>query len=155
MRKQMTDSLSSLVAMRLTSSVVGRILAVGLFFMPGYAAGGGSNAHAPIVIQSDADFITCACVVSGDGTQASPYVVGPWTINKNAGAGVTIDGTSLTKSFVLWNLTIAGNGGSGSQGILLKNINPSGSRSIVAEVKAQGRPSTQRKSESWWSPRTT
>lgn len=135
MRKQMTDSLSSFVAMRLTFSVVVCVLAVGLFLTPGYAAGGGGNAHAPIIIQSDGDFATCGCVLSGDGTQANPYVIGPWTINKYSGAGVAIDGSSLTKSFVLLNLTIAGDGGSNSQGILLKNINPTGTRSIIAQVK--------------------
>jgi len=35
---------------------------------------------------------------------------------------VTIDGTALTKSFVLQNLTIAGNGSNSATGIVLKNI---------------------------------
>jgi parallel beta-helix repeat protein len=135
MSKQMSYSISAVVVMRLISSVVLCVLAAGLFLQSGYGAGGNGNAHAPILIQSDADFRNCACVVSGDGTQANPFIIGPWAINKFAGAGVTIDGTSLTKSFVLLNLTIAGNGGSSSQGIVLKNINPAGSRSIVAQVK--------------------
>ena len=135
MRKQMTDSLSSFVAMRLISSVVVCVLTAGLFSTPSYAAGGGGNAHAPIVIQSDADFMACTCVLSGIGTQANPYVIGPWAINKSSGAGVTIDGSSLTKSFVLLNLTIAGDGGSNSEGIVLRNINPAGTQNIVAQVE--------------------
>ena len=121
--------------MRLITSVVLCALAVGLCSTQSYSAPSGGNAHAPITIQSDADFIACACVLGGDGTQASPYIIGPWAINKYAGAGVSIDGTSLTKSFVLLNLTIAGNGGSTSQGIVLTNINPAGTQSIVAQVK--------------------
>jgi parallel beta-helix repeat protein len=135
MSKLMTHSFRTVAVMWLISSVVVCVLAVGLFLTPGYGAGGGGNAHAPIVIQSDADFTTCGCVLGGDGTPANPYAVGPWSINGYSGAGVTIDGSSLTKSFVLLNLTIAGNGGSGSQGIVLKNINPTGTRSIVAQVK--------------------
>jgi hypothetical protein len=129
--------------MRLTTSVVVCAFAVGLCPTRGYSAPSSGNAHAPIVIQSDADFGTCDCVLSGDGTQASPYIIGPWTINKNTGAAVTIDGTSLTKSFVLLNLTIAGNGGSTSQGIALRNINPAGTKSIVAEVQGKQTSITQ------------
>ncbi len=98
-------------------------------------ASGNVNSHTTILIQSDADFATCACVSGGDGTQANPYIIGPWAINGDSGPGVAVDGTSLTKSFVLWNLTIAGHGGSGTQWIVLKNINPAGMRSIVAQVK--------------------
>jgi hypothetical protein len=120
----------------LGASIVLCAFALGLRPTPSYSASS-SPAHAPINIQSDAGFGACNCVVSGNGTQASPYVIGPWAINKNAGAAVTIDGTSLTKSFVLLNLTIAGNGGSTSQGIVLKNINPAGAPSIVAQVKGK------------------
>ena len=121
--------------MRLITSVVLCALAVGLCSTQSYSAPSGGNAHAPITIQSDADFEACACVLGGNGTHASPYIIGPWAINKYAGAAVSIDGANLTKSFVLLNLTIAGNGGSTSQGIVLTNINPSGTQSIVAQVK--------------------
>jgi len=135
MRKLISYSLSAEVVIRPFSTVVLWALVFGPFLKPSYSAGGKVNAHTPIVIQSDADFTTCGCVVSGDGTQANPYFIGPWAINGFSGAAVTIDGTSLTKSFVLLNLTIAGNGGNASQGIVLKNINPAGTRSIVAQVK--------------------
>jgi parallel beta-helix repeat protein len=125
----------AVAVMRLISGAVLLVFAIGLFLIPVLMAGGGGNAHVPILIQSDADFANCTCVLSGAGTQASPYVIGPWTINGYPGAGVTIDGSSLTKSFVLLNLTIAGNGGSGSQGIVLRNINPAGTPNIVAQVK--------------------
>src|SRR6266568_1944186 len=93
-----------------------------------------SSAHAPIVIQSDSDFTNCHCVVSGKGTQTSPYIIGPWTINNVNGVAVSIDGTSLTKSFTLLNLTIAGNSTSPDFGIHLNHINPSGTQAIVAKV---------------------
>jgi hypothetical protein len=95
-----------------------------------YASGG----HAPIVIQSDSDFTTCSCVASGSGTTSSPYIIGPLTINNVNGVAVSIDGTHLTKSFELFNLTIAGNSTSTDTGIVLNHINPSSSQAIVALV---------------------
>jgi parallel beta-helix repeat protein len=89
------------------------------------------------VITSDSGFQTCNCVVSGSGTTTDPYIIGPWAIN-SAGPGstaVSIDGTSLTKSFTLFNLTIAGNGDSSSAGIVLNHINPSGQNTISASVR--------------------
>jgi parallel beta-helix repeat protein len=121
--------------MKLTYGVAICVFAFGPFLRPGYGGSGSVNAHAPIVIQSDADFTNCACVLSGAGTQASPFIIGPWAINNATGNGVLIDGTKLTKSFVLMNLTIAGNGSSTSQGIMLSNINPKGIQSIVAAVQ--------------------
>jgi hypothetical protein len=94
------------------------------------------DSHAPIVIASDSDFQMCNCVLSGSGTTADPYIIGPWTIN-STGAGATavsVDGTLLTKSFSLFNLTIAGNGAATSQGILLNHINPSGQKTVVVTV---------------------
>lgn len=108
--------------------------------VPGRAAARGAG-HAPIVIQHDGDFTSasasagCRCVVSGAGTTSSPYVIGPWSINNVAGTGVVVDGTSLTKSFVLSNLTVAGNGAQTSGGVVLQNINPAGTQSITAAVK--------------------
>jgi hypothetical protein len=88
------------------------------------------------VISSDADFQACNCVVSGSGTTADPFIIGPWTINSlpPGGTAVSIDGTSLTKSFTLFNLTIAGNGDSTSTGIVLNHINPSGQNTTSVSV---------------------
>ena len=95
----------------------------------------GSNSHTPIVIATDSDFQVCKCVISGSGTPTDPYVIGPWTINSASGdTSVSIDGTLLTRSFRLFNLTIAGNGASSSTGILLNHINPSGQNTISAAV---------------------
>src|SRR5438105_5905177 len=63
-----------------------------------------SGGHAPIVIQSNSDFTSCACVASGSGTTTNPYIIGPLTINNANGIAVFVDGTSLTKSFELLNL---------------------------------------------------
>jgi parallel beta-helix repeat protein len=96
---------------------------IGTLALCGFALGGNANQHTPIVIQSDQDFLNCGCVASGSGSPSDPYIIGPLAINKVNGVAVTVDGSTLTKSFVLWNLTIAGNGSSSSTGILLKNIN--------------------------------
>ena len=48
------------------------------------AASAGIGQHAAITITSDSDFTApgsasgCACVTAGNGTPASPYVIGPW-----------------------------------------------------------------------------
>jgi hypothetical protein len=114
-------------------NVVLCILLSGVVVVQG-ASAGGPGAHPPIVIQSDADFSNCFCVTSGDGSQANPFIIGPWSINGVSGNAVFVDGSALTKSFVILNLTVAGNGGSTVQGIVLQNINPSGSQVISAAV---------------------
>jgi len=98
------------------------------------AMAGSLSSHPPIVIQQDADFTSCQCVTSGAGTTADPFVIGPWAINKLNGTGVLIDGAKLTRSFVILNVTIAGNGANTSTGIVLRNINTSGGAPIVAGV---------------------
>lgn len=108
------------------------ILAVVLMFAS-VANAGGPPAHATIVILSDADFAGCACVTGGSGTSSDPYVIGPWTIN-GSGDAIHINGKTLTKSFVIPNLTAAGNGKSTDMGIVLENINPSASATYVAQV---------------------
>ena len=89
----------------------------------------GSSAHAPIVITSDAGFTSCACVVSGDGSALNPYVIGPWSVSNPSGDGVYIDGSSLTKSFALYDVTSNKNAGNG---ITLKHVNAGAG--IVAKV---------------------
>ena len=108
------------------------VIVVGVLLSAVAARAGGPPAHAPIVIQSDADFAACGCVTGGSGTTSNPYVIGPWTIN-GSGTAILVNGTSLTKSFVIPNLTAAGNGRSNDVGIILENIN-SGKASIVAKV---------------------
>lgn len=95
-----------------------------------------NGSHAPIAIASDSDFQACSCVSSGSGTTTDPYIIGPWAINSTGAndTAVSVDGTSLTKSFTLFNLTIAGNGASSSIGVLLNHINPTGARAISAAV---------------------
>lgn len=62
------------------------LAAVTLFAIPAIPAfATGANAHAAITITSNADFTSCGCVTSGNGTAASPYVIGPWSINAPSG----------------------------------------------------------------------
>ena len=97
---------------------------------------GANGSHAPIVIASDSDFQGCNCMLGGSGTTTDPYIIGPWAINSLApgNAGVFVDGTLLTKSFTLSNLTLAGNGTASSTGIVLNHINSSGQNTISAAV---------------------
>lgn len=50
--------------------------------MPSSAGTGG---YAAITITSNAGFSACGCVTSGNGTAASPYVIGPWSIAAPSG----------------------------------------------------------------------
>ena len=63
--------------------VIAPALTLGVLFAlpagPGLAKTAGS--HAAITIATNAGFTSCACVTSGDGTAAHPYVIGPWAIN--------------------------------------------------------------------------
>jgi hypothetical protein len=120
-----------IVAMVLTFTIIG------FPTLAGATSGASGTKHAPIVIQSDSDFATCACIVSGSGTTADPYIIGPWTINNVNGVAVSVDGTTLSRSFELLNLTIAGNSSATDMGIVLKNINASGSPGIAASVFGQ------------------
>src|SRR5215472_7708761 len=121
--------------MRKLATLGSLVLIAGIFSLgPDAMAANGS--HVPIVITGDSDFKACTCVVSGSGTTTDPYIIGPWAINSvgSGNAAVFIDGTSLTKSFTLVNLTIAGNGDSSSTGIVLNHINSSGQKTISAAV---------------------
>lgn len=108
------------------------VVSAGVLSFPRVLHGGG--APSTITIQSDSDFVSCSCVSSGTGAQNDPYVIGPLAINGGSGTAVSIDGTNLTKSFRLFNLTITGKGAAGSLGISLNHINASGTQDIVAEV---------------------
>ncbi|HWO30025.1 MAG TPA: hypothetical protein VNO32_14630, partial [Candidatus Acidoferrum sp.] len=92
--------------MNRTASIGVILLFVALFAFPVYPARAASNSHNPIVIVADSDFLTCGCVASGSGTAADPYVIGPMAINGTGGSNiaVSVDGSSLTKSFNLFNL---------------------------------------------------
>jgi hypothetical protein len=103
-----------------------------LLFLP--LAAQNVSSHNPITIQNNSDFTNCACVMSGMGTQANPYVIGPWAINTNGGVGVSVDGSKLTSSFILYNLKISGNSGGTDTGIVLNHVNSGGTQSIVANV---------------------
>ena len=98
------------------------------------ALGQNVNSHSPISIQSNSDFTNCACVMSGTGTSNNPYVIGPWAINTNGGVAVSINGSKLTASFILYNLKISGNSSGTDTGIILNNVNKGGTQSIVANV---------------------
>src|SRR5689334_12957646 len=103
---------------RIATAAIIALLASGLVLVPATGAAAGSG-HAPIVIRSDSDFASCACVASGTGSTTSPYIIGPLTINNVNGVAVSIDGSTLSKSFELLNLTIAGNSTSSDTGIVL------------------------------------
>ena len=69
--------------------VVAVAVLVGVALTTGVGVAGARGGHAPIVIASDSDFSSCHCVVSGSGTTADPYVIGPLSINNVNGIAVS------------------------------------------------------------------
>jgi hypothetical protein len=61
-----------------------------LFALPAAPGSAGTGGHAAITITSNADFLSCGCVTSGDGTSASPFVIGPWAINAPSAGGYSV-----------------------------------------------------------------
>ena len=66
-------------------TAIATTLFTALFALPATPALAGTGAHAAITIGSNADFSACACVTSGDGTAANPFVIGPWAISAPSG----------------------------------------------------------------------
>src|SRR5215469_16751936 len=71
--------------MRRMLVVLSALTVAALFAWPSVPASAGTSQHAAITITSNADFATCGCVTSGDGTATDPYVIGPWAIPAPSG----------------------------------------------------------------------
>ncbi len=77
------------------------------------AASAGTGQHSAITITSNSGFTApgsatgCACVTAGNGTTASPYVIGPWAIGAPSGGSsgwaIKVDnsGGTVTSSFTI------------------------------------------------------
>lgn len=50
--------------------------------------------HSPIYIYSDAELASSDAMVSGDGTEANPYVISGWEVYGFTGPGISIQGTT-------------------------------------------------------------
>lgn len=60
----------------------------------------------PIAIRSDSDFTSANGVVSGNGTEANPYIISNWSIS---GAGVALNIYGTTNYFVVRDMSIKSN----------------------------------------------
>jgi hypothetical protein len=92
--------------------VVFSILAVAvLLAVPAVPSSAGTSGHAAITITSNAGFSTCGCVTSGNGTAASPYVIGPWAVAAPSGGtsgwSVKVDNSSglISDYFTLFGIS--------------------------------------------------
>jgi hypothetical protein len=61
-----------------------------LFALPAAPGSAGTGGHAAITITSNADLVSCGCVTSGNGTAASPFVIGPWAIPTPSAGGWSV-----------------------------------------------------------------
>lgn len=107
-------------------------------FGPGVA--GAAGGRGPVTITSNADFGKCGCVTSGNGTAASPYVIGPYQIASPSSAasggyavkvsGITSTSFEITGISIGYNDTtpshpviwLSGDSGTASAPILISNI---------------------------------
>ncbi len=92
-------------------TAIATTLCTALFALPATPALAGTGAQAAITIGSNADFSACACVTSGDGTAANPFVIGPWAISAPSGGtsgwSVKVD-NSLGRITDYFNATASG-----------------------------------------------
>ena len=112
--------------------IVAILLASTSLIMVGRAASLTGGNHAPISISSDTDFTLptastgCQCVMEGRGSPSDPYIIGPWTIMAtSSGPGVLINGSTLSKYFTLYHITVHGT--HTNDGIDLVNVRGLGS----------------------------
>jgi hypothetical protein len=92
-------------------TVIATTLFTALFAASATPAFAGAGGHAAITITSNADFTTCGCVTSGDGSAANPFVIGPWAISAPSGGtsgwSVKIDnsGGGITDYFDIFGIS--------------------------------------------------
>jgi hypothetical protein len=83
--------------MRRSAILLVSMFACVFWILPVMGARAGGTSHAPITITSNKDFTSCKCVTSGNGTAASPYVIGPWSVSSPSGGtsgwSVKVDNT--------------------------------------------------------------
>jgi hypothetical protein len=82
-----------------------------LFALPAAPGSAGTGGHAAITISSNADFTSCGCVTSGNGSAASPFIIGPWAISAPSGGtggwSVKVDNSKgkITKFFNIFGIS--------------------------------------------------
>lgn len=62
-------------------------------------------AHAPILVEGDANFTAANGVVAGNGTSGDPYVIAGWSIQARGSVGIRLH--NVTKAFVVRDNSIA------------------------------------------------
>jgi hypothetical protein len=76
--------------MRRLLVVLSTLTAGVLFALPAAPGSAGTGGHAAITISSNADFTSCGCVTSGNGSAASPFIIGPWAISAPSTHGYSV-----------------------------------------------------------------
>ena len=122
----------------------GHCLALALFVLlsaipatavPTPIAGRSLTPHAPILIDSDANFTAANGVTSGNGSAGNPYVIEGWDINAANGDGVFL--RSTTAHVILRNLSVH-DGGPSYVGILILYASNVTIQHVNATSSAQG-----------------
>jgi hypothetical protein len=126
------------------------VLALAVAVSMPVAASAGSGQHAAITITANSDFTApgspagCACVTAGNGTPASPYVIGPWAITAPSGGSsgwaIKVDNTrgAVTSSFTISGISANYSGVPFTDPVIvLADVNnPSGT--TISNVSANG-----------------
>jgi hypothetical protein len=103
---------------------------------------GDVNQHAAITITSNAEFTTptvpsgCRCVVSGNGTAKSPFVIGPWAITNENSSNAAVTVKNVTADFTLTGISANYTDSEPSHPVIeLSNVHPVNS-ALVSSLSA-------------------
>lgn len=101
--------------------------------------------HAGITIASVRDFTPptatsgCRCVVSGNGTVGSPFVVGPWAIINENGSDAAVTVENVNVSFTITGISVNYADSNASHPVIeLVNVNPAAASVSNVSANADG-----------------
>jgi hypothetical protein len=86
-----------------------RMVAVTAALVAPNAVGLAASGRGAVTIMSNADFLTCGCVTGGNGSLASPYVIGPYQIGSPSSGGWAVKVADVTDSFTVTGVSIGYN----------------------------------------------
>src|SRR5262249_46267539 len=112
---------------------------------PATSRGGGGAQHGPITITSDDQFTApgspngCKCVTAGNGSAASPYVIGPWAISAPSAGGWAVKVAGVSASFVITGISAGFQGVPASEPFIwLAGVNHAAISNVSANADGRG-----------------
>jgi hypothetical protein len=75
----------------------------------GAEVAGAASSHGPVTVIGNGGFAGCHCVTSGNGTPASPYVIGPYQIGSMTSSGYAVLVENVSVPFEITGISIGYN----------------------------------------------